>query len=178
MERRFRIVDSEIIQALPKKMSLFHRNAQGGYPARATIEALYGVVKRIVFEVELIVSPDYAIPKSFRAHPAKCPEPWPSSGRRFKGNEAVPIDRFYPSALPLVGLRPNLALNLFWYSSLFAFSKFCGLIVLYVTKWIEHRAAGDIINFAFSMRRGGAMSKAGLILKAIVSDMMQQMIRT
>ena len=73
----FRIVDSETIPGTAKENEPIPPELlKNGYPDRATIEALYGVVKRIVFAVELIVSPDYAIPKSFRAHPAKCPEPW------------------------------------------------------------------------------------------------------
>ena len=74
---RFRIVGSEITPGTAKENEPIPPELlKNGYPDRATIEALYGVVKRIVFEVELVVPPDYAIPKSFRARPANCPEPW------------------------------------------------------------------------------------------------------
>jgi hypothetical protein len=73
----FRIVDSDIIPGTAKEFEPIPPELlKHGYPDRATIEALYGVVKRIAFEVELVVPADYAIPKNFRARPAKCPEPW------------------------------------------------------------------------------------------------------
>jgi hypothetical protein len=73
----FRIVDSDIIPGTAKENEPISAELlKHGYPDRATIEVLYGVVKRIVFEVELVVPPDYAIPKRFHSRPANCPEPW------------------------------------------------------------------------------------------------------
>jgi hypothetical protein len=74
---KFRIVDSEFTPGTAKEFEPIPPELlKHGYPDRATLEALYGVVKRIVFEVELVVPADYAIPNSFHPHPAKCPEPW------------------------------------------------------------------------------------------------------
>ena len=72
----FRIVGSDITPGTARENEPIPPELLDGYPDRATIEALYGVVKRIVFEVELVVPPDYAIPKSFRPRPANCPEQW------------------------------------------------------------------------------------------------------
>lgn len=73
----FRIVDPEFTPGTAKEFEPIPPELlKHGYPDRATLEAFYGVVKGIVFEVELVVPADYAIPNSFHPHPAKCPEPW------------------------------------------------------------------------------------------------------